>query len=207
MSSAERDRRWFLPETPDVIGLLRAQTAVTLDGLDALAAWAGGDAGSARVVRDAEPRGDAAKREVLNAVREAFILQLEPEDVFTLSRGIDWILDHARDLVEEADAMSVAPDSGMAEMVPFMMKATRQIDDAIGHLGRDDDRATAAADSAIKTARALQHVYYRETAKLLEVEEMRERIGLRELYRNCDRISEVVIDVAERIVYAVVKES
>jgi hypothetical protein len=42
---------------------------------------------------------------------------------------------------------------------------------------------------------------------LLEVEEMRQRIGLRELYRRCDRISEVVIDVAERIVYAVVKES
>lgn len=42
---------------------------------------------------------------------------------------------------------------------------------------------------------------------MLEVEEMRQRIGLRELYRRCDRISEVVIDVAERIVYAVVKES
>ncbi len=207
MSSAGRDRRWFLPETPDVIGLLRAQTAVTLEGLDALAAWAGGDAAAAQAVRDAEPRGDTAKREVLNAVREAFILQLEPEDVFTLSRGIDWILDRARDLVEEAEAMSVAPDSGIAEMVTFMGQATRQIDDAIGLLGRDDDRATAAADSAIKTARTLQHVYYRDTAKLLEVEEMRQRIGLRELYRRCDRISEVVIDVAERIVYAVVKES
>ncbi len=207
MSGSGRDRRWFLPETPDVIGLLRAQTAVTLEGLDALSAWAGGDAAAARVVRDAEPRGDTAKREVLNTVREAFILQLEPEDVFTLSRGIDWILDHARDLVEEAEAMGVTPDSGIAEMVPFIVEATRQIDDAIGHLGKDDDRATAAADSAIKTARELEHVYYRDTAKLLEVEEMRERIGLRELYRRCDRISEVVIDVAERIVYAVVKES
>ena len=44
-------------------------------------------------------------------------------------------------------------------------------------------------------------------AKLLEVEEMRERIARRELYRRCARIGEVVIDVAERIVYAVVKES
>ncbi len=207
MSRAGRDRRWFLPETPDVIGLLRAQTAVTLEALDALAAWAGGDAAAARVVRDAEPRGDTAKREVLNAVREAFILQLEPEDVFTLSRGIDWILDHARDLVEEAEAMSVTPDAGIAGMVTLMVEATHQIDDAIGHLGKDDDRATAAADSAIKTARELEHVYYRDTAKLLEVEVKRERIGLRELYRRCDRISEVVIDVAERIVYAVVKES
>ncbi len=48
--------------------------------------------------------------------------------------------------------------------------------------------------------RRLEHFYYRDTAKLLEVEDMRERIGLRELYRRCDRIGEVVIDVAERIV-------
>jgi uncharacterized protein Yka (UPF0111/DUF47 family) len=207
MSSARRDRRWFLPDTPDVVGLLRRQTAVTLEGLDALVAWANGDEAAAKAVRDSEPRGDAAKRELLNAIREAFILQLEPEDVFTLSRGLDWILDHARDLVEESEAMGVFPDAGIAEMVSLMVEAIRQIDDAIGHLGHDDDQCTTAANSAIKTARRLEHIYYRETAKLLELEEMRQRIGLRELYRRCDRISEVIIDVAERIVYAVVKES
>jgi uncharacterized protein Yka (UPF0111/DUF47 family) len=205
--SSERDRRWFLPDTPDIVGLLCRQAAVTVEALEALAAWAAGDRSAAQTVRDAESRGDVAKREVLNAVREAFILQLEPEDVFTLSRGIDWILNHGRDLIEEAEAMNVTPDPGIAEMVGLMVEATRQIDEAIRLLGRDDDQATAAADSAIKTARRLEHLYYRETAKLLEVEVMRQRIGLRELYRRCDRISEVLIDVAERIVYAVVKES
>ena len=82
-----RDRRWFLPETPDVTGLLRRQTAVTLDALEALSRWADGDTAAAQTVRDAEPRGDAAKRELMNALREAFILQMEPEDLFTLSRG------------------------------------------------------------------------------------------------------------------------
>ena len=73
--SERRDRRWFLPETPDVIGLLRRQTAVTLEALEALSRWAGGDAAAAQTVRDAEPRGDAAKRDLMNALREAFILQ------------------------------------------------------------------------------------------------------------------------------------
>jgi uncharacterized protein len=205
--TARRNRRWFLPETPDAIGLLRRQTAVTLDALEALTAWAGGDAAAAQIVRDAEARGDAAKRDLLNALREAFILQMEPEDLFTLSRGIDWILDHARDLIEEAQAMGVVSDSGVATMSRLLLRATQQIDDAIAGLGSDDEAATAAADAAIKTARKLEHIYYAETAKLLEVEDTRERISRRELYRRCDRLSEVVIDVAERIVYAVVKES
>jgi len=205
--SMRRDRRWFLPDTPDVVGLLQRQTEVTSEALDGLSRWAAGDADGARIVRDAESRGDAAKRDVLEALREAFILQLEPEDVFTLSRAIDWILDHARDLIEEADAMRVQPDAGLAEMVGLMREAIAQIDQAIGLLGHDDDQATRSADRAIETARRLEHVYYRETANLLEEEMMRRRIGLRELYRRCDRISEVLIELAERVVYAVVKES
>ena len=35
-------RRWFLPDTPDLIGQLRRQAEITLEGLDAFAAWAGG---------------------------------------------------------------------------------------------------------------------------------------------------------------------
>ncbi len=205
--SARRRLRWFLPDSPDVVGLLRGQTAVTLEALEALAAWAGGDASAAQTVRDTEPRGDEAKREVLNALREAFILQLEPEDVFTLSRGLDWILDHSRDLIEEAEAMGLASDPALAEMAQLLVEACRKIDEAIGHLGTDDDRATAAADAAIKRVRRLQHVYYRDTAKLLELTDTRERITHRELYRRCERIGEVMIDVAERITYAVVKES
>lgn len=205
--TAHRNRRWFLPDTPDAIGLLRRQMAVTIEALEGLKAWAEGDAAAAEIVREAEPRGDAAKRDLLNALREAFILQMEPEDLFTLSRGIDWILNHARDLIEEAQAMGVSPTAGLAAMAALLLEATRQIDDAIAQLGSDDDASTTAADVAIKTARRLEHVYYAETAKLLEVEDMRERISLRELYRRCDLLSHIVVDVAERVVYAVVKES
>ena len=95
--------------------------AVTIEALEGLKAWAEGDAAAAEIVREAEPRGDAAKRDLLNALREAFILQMEPEDLFTLSRGIDWILDHARDLIEEAQAMAVSPDAGLAAMTALLL--------------------------------------------------------------------------------------
>jgi uncharacterized protein Yka (UPF0111/DUF47 family) len=199
--------RWFLPETPDVIGLLRHQLAVTIEGLDALAAWAGGDAAAAEVVRAAEVDGDATKRELLSAIRDAFVTPIAAEDLFALSRGIDWILNHARDLIEEAEAMECAPDAGLAEMARLLSQAAHRIDDGIGQLDSDPDRATAAADAAIETERKLERLYYEGMAGLLEVADMRERIARRELYRRCSHIGEQVIDVAERIVYAVVKES
>ena len=132
---------------------------------------------------------------------------LAPEDLFALSRGIDWILDYTRDLVSESKAMSSPPDARLAEMAVLLRDAVGQIADAIGHLGSSNDAANEAADRAIRAERRLEHSYYRGMAELLAVDTRNERISSRELYRRCARIGDQVIDVAERIVYAVVKES
>jgi uncharacterized protein Yka (UPF0111/DUF47 family) len=198
--------RWFLPETPDVIGQLRRQVAATIEGMDAFAAWAHGEQGAVGRLHAARRKSDAAKRELLNALRAAFVTPLEPEDAFALSRGIDRIIAHALDLVGEAEVMESPPDAGVGEMADLLAHAVRQIDEAIAHLGSDADAATAAADGALGTERVLAQAYYQGMAGLLEVNDMRERISRRELYRRCARIGEGVVDVAERIQYAIVKQ-
>jgi uncharacterized protein len=199
--------RWFLPETPDIVGLLRGQVAVTIAGLDLFVTWAEGDTGVSETLRDVEHRGDTAKRALLGALRAAFVTPMEPEDVFALSRGVDWILDYARDLVSESEVMDCPPDPVIAEMARLLREAVGHIDEALDHLATDEDAATAAADAAIKAERRLEHTYYHGMGALLRVEGRSERIARRELYRGCARIGEVVIDVAERVVYAVVKQT
>jgi hypothetical protein len=202
-----RLRGWFLPETPDVLGLLRRQVAVTIEGVDGFAAWATGDASAAQAVLDTEREGEAAKREVLSALRDAFVTPLEPEDVFALSRGVDRILNYARDLVNESEAMACPPDTGIAEMARLLGVALRHIDDAIARLDSDGEEATASADAAITAERQLERAYYEGMVALLGVADRSERIARRELYRRCSRIGETVVEVAERVVYAVVKQS
>jgi uncharacterized protein len=202
-----RLRRWFLPETPDVLALLRVQLKVTIIGLDAFATWAGGDAAAAEAVRDAEHAADAAKRELLEAPRAAFVTPMEPEDVYALSRGVDWILDHARDVITESEVMACPPDARIAEMAALLAEAVRRVDEAIACLGSEAGDATTAAEAAIRAERRLEKTYYNGMAILLEVEDRTERIARRELYRRCASIGETVIDVADRVVYAIVKES
>ena len=202
-----KPRRWFLPETPDVLGLLRHQLEVTIGSVSAFAAWANGDAGAAQAVRDAGPEGDRAKRELLSALRAAFVTPLEPEDVFALSRGVDRIQRYTRDLLNESEAMDCHADAGIAEMANLLVRALRHIEDAIASLGSDGDEATASADAAIAAERQLEHVYYDGMAALLQVGDRHERIARRELYRRCSRIGETVVEVAERVVYAVVKQT
>jgi uncharacterized protein Yka (UPF0111/DUF47 family) len=198
--------RWFLPDTPDVLGMLRDQMAITIEGVDGFSRWAAGNSSAAEMVNSAERRGDVAKRELLSMIRDAFLTPIEPEDLFALSRGIDRILNLVTEVVKESEAMTTPPDECMAAMAALLGTALRHLDQALSKLGGDGDLATASADAAIAAQQELEVAYYGGMAELLGVDDRTERIARRELYRRCSRIGEAVADVAERVVYAVVKE-
>jgi hypothetical protein len=202
-----RRRRWFLPESPDVVGMLRHQLAVTTAGMEAFAVWARGDADAAAAVREHEHRADTARRELHATLKDAFVTPLEPEDLFALSRGIDRIINQAKDLVRESEVMACPPDTPLAEMATLLVSFTRRLDDAITRLAPRDGDATDAADAAINAARRLERVYRAAMAELLEVDDLREVMARRELYRRCSRMGEGAVEVAERVLYAAVKES
>jgi len=199
--------RWFLPDTPDVLGMLRAQLEVTKRGMDALVAWANGDLSAADTVRAAEHEADEHKRELQRALVEAFTTPYDAEDIYTLGRGIDWVLNLSKDAVRESEVMACPPDAPIAEMAVLLREAVGHLDDAVAGLEARDGSATAAADAAIKTDRRLERVYRRAMAELLELDDLRAVMSRRELYRRFSRISEHVSEVAERFWYAVIKES
>jgi uncharacterized protein len=202
-----RRGRWFLPHEPDVLALLTRQLAVTTEGMEAFARWAGGDEAAALTVRDCEHRADSIRRELHAALREAFVTPLEPEDLYALSRGSDEVLNQAKDAVRESEVMACPPDAAFAEMATLLGEAIRQIEAAIGRLGAQSDLASEAADAAVKCDRRLERVYRAAMGALLDSDDLREVTARRELYRRCSRIGETVVNVAERIQYAVVKES
>lgn len=200
-------RRWFLPETPDVIGILRAQLALTIEGADRLADWAGGAEVELAELRDIEERGERARRDLLHALRESFITPIEPEDLYSMSRSTGRMLDDMADLVGEAEVLRSSPDQGLADMTRLLAEALREIDRGVAKLGSSGTDATACADRAIESVRTMQNHYYRGMATTLDLDDRGERIARRELYRRCSRIGDTAVDVAERIVYSVVKES
>ena len=199
--------RWFLPESPDVFGQLRRQAAITIEGLDAFVAWAAGDGAAAQTVRAAEHRADSAKGELRQTLRSAFVVPLEPEDVFALSRGIDSILNSAKDAIGESEVMACPPDAALARMAALLLEALRHIDEAIARLAARRDSAGEAVDAAVKAERRLEKEYRAAMAALLELEDLREVTARRELYRRCSRIGDAVVEVAERVVYAELKQS
>ncbi|HSO54725.1 MAG TPA: DUF47 family protein [Actinomycetes bacterium] len=204
-------RSWFLPESPDVLGMLGRQATVTGEGMAALVGWANAEPGAAQRVRDCEHQADDTKRELRLALTVAFMTPIDAEDLYVMSERLDAILNGAKDAVREAEVMAVEPDEAVAAMATLLA-------DGVGHLATAFERldparrskggpvATDAADAAVKTQRQLEWVYRHAASALLEVQDLREVMGRRELYRRVSRISETLIQVADRVWYATVKE-
>jgi uncharacterized protein Yka (UPF0111/DUF47 family) len=200
-------RHWFLPQTPDVLGMLGQQSAITVEGMDALVAWAGGDTAAPARLRECEHRADTYKRELREALTEAFSTPLEPEDIFELSRGLDEILNGAKNIVGEAESMQTAPDAATAEMASELAAGTRRLVEAFATIEKGDrEGATAIADRAVRDQRHLQHTYRAAMSDLIEAQDMREIAARRELYRRLARTGDELVRVAERVWYSVLKE-
>lgn len=200
-------RRWFLPDTPDVLGMLRTQLETTAAGVTAFAAWAHGDETRAADVRALEHRADEEKRALWRALRTAFVTPIDAEDLFVMSAELDEVLNNVKDIVREADVWSMAPDPAMAEIAELLVTGVHRVGDAFVHLGGPGDDATEAADAAVKSQRSVERVYRRAMSTLLEHADPREVLGRRELYARLLATSDRLSAVAERVWYAVVKEA
>lgn len=200
-------RRWFLPETPDVLGMLGAQLDTTRTALGAFAAWAHGDAAQADTVRELEHRADDQKRELWRALRTAFVTPIDAEDLFVMSAELDEVLNGAKDIVREADVWSMAPDGVIADIADLLVTGVECLGRSFSLLGEPGDGATEAADAAVKSQRAVERVYRQGMSSLIEHPEAREVIGRRELYARLLTLSGRLCVVAERVWYSVVKES
>lgn len=204
-------RRWFLPDTPDVLGMLRSQVRITIEGVGALERWAAGDASASDDVRRCEHEADDAKRALRLALRDSFTTPIDGEDIYTLSERLDALLNGAKDLVREAEVMETTPDAAMGTM-------SSEIASGIGHMARalevlgshDHDssqQATDAADAGIKQARKLEHTYRAAMSATLDMSDVRELAARRELYRRFTNLGDLLAQIGDRVWYAVIKES
>ena len=202
-------KTWFLPDNPDVVGVLRRQVALTVEGMDAFAEWAaaGGDAEASAIVHAREHEADAVKAELRETLRNAFVTPLDPEDIYALSRGIDWILNHAKDAIGESEVMACPPDEATAAMAALLADSVREIDAGVALIAARSGDAAVPADKAVKSERRLEKAYRAAMGALVDVEDLRVVMGRRELYRRLSRMGEAAVDVAERLIYADIKES
>lgn len=200
-------KRWFLPETPDVLATLHEQAAVTRQGMSAFVAWAAGDTAQADVLRQAEHDADDVRRRLAQQLRNAFTTPVDQEDLFTLSERLDTVINMAKNVVREAELLGVDPTPITGRLADEALAGVDNLAAAFDALLDDPDVPTARADAATKCGRHMEKLYARGILEVSSLADFHEAVAMREHYQRCLRIGEAIELVADRIWYAVVKEA
>ncbi|HEU5003972.1 MAG TPA: DUF47 family protein [Actinomycetota bacterium] len=193
--------------TPDVLGLLVVQSRVSVEAVDALAEWSqGGDEEAARRVGDLEHRADDARRALVDGLQGVLASPVNQENLYVISERCDRVVNAAKNLVHQAEALTWAPDGFAAEMADPIQKAMTSVCSGIEHLGHAHEQAARAASEAIKTSRGVEHAYRRAVADLVEGSDLRRALASGEIYRRYADTGLLVAATADRLWFAVLAE-
>jgi uncharacterized protein len=193
------------------IGLIHEQASLTLAGLDALKTYmTNQDPIAAETLVSKEKEADEARRILIYELNKTFITPFDREDIFSLSRTIDDVLDYAYSTLIEMQVLKVEPTSYMLRMASLLRDAAYELYMAVDCF---DDHAGVATEHA-KRAKALENqvegVYREALADLFsgaeDIAHVVKMLKLREVYRHMsnaadhgDEAANVIADIVVKI--------
>jgi len=165
--------------------LLALQSAKTLEGLEALWNFAeNATREKANLVRNIEREADELRRILIEELDKTFVTPLDREDIFSLSRAIDDVVDYANTTVDEMEIYEVKGDEHIREMINILRKAAREINDSVKIL---KDYPKIASEHAVKAKayeNTMEKAYHHALANLFKGSDTVYMLKMREIYRH-----------------------
>jgi uncharacterized protein len=204
-------RKLFRKRQNTFIKLILDQAALTLEGMEALKLYmASGDPEAAATLVSKEKEADEARRILIYELNKTFITPFDREDIFSLSRTIDDVLDYAYSTVIEMQVLKVVPTPYMERMASLLRDAAYELFMAVN---RFEDHIGVAGDHA-QRAKALENkvedIYREALADLFsgaeDITHVVKMLKLREVYRHMsnaadrgDEAANVIADIVVKI--------
>lgn len=201
--------RLFKKQDSVFIRLIIQQASVTLEGLNALTAYMENQTqANANLLSTKEKEADEVRRILINELNKTFITPFDREDIFTLSRTIDDVLDYAYSTVTEMEIFKVKPTSHMHTIANLLRDAASEIYLAVVRMPLHKDVASEHVRRAKSLENNVEEVYRQALAELFanveDVKQVVKVMKLREVYRHlsnaADRGDEAANVIADIIV-------
>ncbi len=202
-------RNLFKKRPNKFLQLLLDQTTLTLCGLELLKNYMNHqDSEVAKQISQTEKKADETRRILIEELMRTFVTPFDREDIFSLSRAIDDVLDYANTTVDEMEILKVAPSPFMVRMASLLYDASFELELSIQRL--QDKHLTVANDHA-QRAKGLENrvesVYREALADLFQgtknVKHVVHMLKTREIYRHlsnaADREDEAANFIADII--------
>jgi len=194
----------IFPREYDFEGMLAGQADLTVGGVQAFAGWLNETPLSNPVMlEEIELEVDSMRHDMEEKLIKSFSTPFDRQDIYSISRQMDYILNFSKETAREMYAFSVGPDQYIHKMVDYLMSGTESIRQGIRVMGSDK----AAVEKHIRNARnacnALDEVYITGMAELLRTSDAMVVIRTQEIYyhlRDAGRAMRDTLDILHNAV-------
>lgn len=198
----------FVPREGKFLELLTAQADLTAKGLALLQEYVHNPSEKAALPMTLlEADGDAARRSLVEALNATFVTPFDREDIFSLSRSIDDILDLAENALIEMILFEIKPNQYLKEMVDSLREATTALGEALKKIVAAPRDSARLAIEAKKMQNQVESLHRHALVQLFETEDVREMFKVREIYEHLSRCSDIVDQAADLVAEVVVKRT
>jgi len=179
----------FRSREKDFLKELGEQAQKTREGLEALEAYLkDGDEAQAKRVQAIEKEADELRRILIDDLNRTFVTPIDREDLYTLSRTIDDVLDYGYTTLDEMVTLGVKPNTYLQRMVSILREAADELYLGVIQLKAHPQVALDHATRAKALENRAESVYRSAVGDLFKepktVEDIVEILKMREIYRH-----------------------
>ena len=205
--------RAFFKKKPNIfLKLIHDQASITLEGMEALKTYlATQDAAATKLLETKEKEADEVRRVLIDELNKTFITPFDREDIFSLSRTIDDVLDYAYSTESEMEILKVKPTPYMQRMASLLRDAAYELSMAVNNLEEHPGVSNDHAQRAKALENRVEGVYREALADLFsgaeDIKHVVKMLKLREVYRHLSNAADRGDEAANVIADIVVKST
>ncbi|OQA92114.1 MAG: putative pit accessory protein [Elusimicrobia bacterium ADurb.Bin231] len=206
----EKRKFWekLFPKRKDFFQMLANQTSKVEEGLMALVDFMEKpDTGNVNRVNQLEEEADELRRILIDELNRTFVTPIDREDIFTLSRACDDIMDYAKSTVEEMRLFEITPNIYMKKMVEALHNAAKDINCSVKNL---QVYPGVCAEHLVRTKKAenfVEHKYREALVDLFKTNDVIQIMKTREIYRHLSNAADRAAEAADIISDILVKNT
>ncbi len=206
----ERVQSYFKQRPNHFLARLVEQATLTVSALEALQDYMNKPSEkNAQRIHRLEQDADEVRRILIDELNRTFATPIDRQDIFSLSRTIDDVLDYADSTIMEMEALSVKPNNYLVQMTGLLRDAAEEIRLSMERLENHPAVANEHATKAKALENRMEGVYREAIADLFRgtknSDHIVEMLKLREIYRHMSNAADRGDEAANIISDIVVK--
>ena len=169
------------------------------------------ESSASKLLETKEKEADEVRRILIDELNKTFITPFDREDIFSLSRTIDDVLDYAYSTESEMEILKVKPTPYMQRMASLLRDAAYELSMAVNNLEEHPGVSNDHAQRAKALENRVEGVYREALADLFsgaeDIKHVVKMLKLREVYRHLSNAADRGDEAANVIADIVVKST